>query len=77
MLTLDITEKELPKRTKLRSENDEPRWIKSMTDRVDPSRVMPKTDKELPSLMKLLRESVEPRCKKSSTDRDEPSLVIP
>jgi hypothetical protein len=50
-------------RAKPRSDKDDPRWKKSITDNADDSRAKP------------LRDNEDPRWKKSKTDIAEPTLA--
>jgi hypothetical protein len=47
----DIVE---PRREKLLKDKEDPRWIKSNTDMVEPRRVVPYSDSVLPNRTKLL-----------------------
>ena len=61
------TEKQLPKRAKLRIATAEPRFAKSRTERPLPKRERPITVRPDPSVPKLRSESELPRCRKSRT----------
>mmetsp|Transcript_78227 Transcript_78227/g.148684 ORF Transcript_78227/g.148684 Transcript_78227/m.148684 type:complete len:191 (+) Transcript_78227:805-1377(+) len=71
-MTASVTLTYEPIRTKFRTDNEEPRWKKSNTDKPDPNRALPNTLAFPPRRPKLLIDIVEPSCKKSITDSDAP-----
>jgi hypothetical protein len=63
-----------PKRAKLLTESEDPKWAKSNTDRenTEPNLAIPNTDTADPTRTKLRSDSDAPMCEKSSTDKAAP-----
>jgi hypothetical protein len=61
-----------------RTDNDDPKCAKSITDRenTDPMRAKPKSDTAEPKRANERSDIEAPRCRKSNTDREEPKRNI-